>query len=47
MSVLINILEGLFLLGCAGCVITIPLAAWKYCSVILEKNEEDTGRLGE
>ncbi len=38
MGVLIKLLEVLFLLGVVGCLITIPLAAWGYCSVLFEKD---------
>lgn len=41
MTVFIKFLEGLFLIGVAGCLLTIPMAAWKYCSVIFEKDDEE------
>ncbi len=36
----------LFALGVAGCAITIPIAAWKFFSVLLERDEggENPGR---
>ncbi len=31
----------LFVLGVAGCAITIPLAAWKFFSVLLERDARE------
>ena len=32
--------QGLFLVGVAGCAITIPLCAWKFVSVLFEPPDE-------
>ncbi|HEU5452590.1 MAG TPA: hypothetical protein VFU76_11420 [Terriglobales bacterium] len=40
LKALVKVLEVVFFLGWAGCAITIPVAAWKYCSVILERDDE-------
>ena len=40
MKTFVTILQGLFLLGVAGCAITIPLCAWKFFSVVFESNQD-------
>lgn len=40
-TVIIRIVEVLFLIGVAGCLVTIPVAAWGYISVLFEKDEEE------
>lgn len=37
----VYVLMGLFVVGWAGCAITIPLAGYKYMSVVFEDNTED------
>lgn len=37
----VKILMGLFAIGVAGCMITIPICAYKFFSVLLEKNDTD------
>jgi hypothetical protein len=39
--VLARILTVLFGLGVAGCVVAIPIVAWKFFSVLLEKDESE------
>jgi len=36
MEFLVYILMGLFLFGCAGCLIVIPVVAFKFASVLAE-----------
>ncbi len=38
---MLKILEVLFLIGVAGCLITIPMAGWGYFSVLLEKDVDE------
>lgn len=45
-SYIIKFLEGLFLLGVAGCLVTIPMAAWGYFSVLLERDPEEAAAGG-
>ena len=41
---LAQVLLGLFIAGWIGCAITIPMAAFKYASVLFERDEpEDEG----
>jgi hypothetical protein len=40
MHILVLILQGLFIIGVAGCCVTIPLAAWGYFSVLFQKDTE-------
>lgn len=40
MKTFVEIIQALFLLGVAGCAITIPLCAWKFFSVLFESDEE-------
>ncbi len=40
MHVLAMILQIVFVLGLIGCAITIPLAAWGYFSVLVEKDTD-------
>lgn len=37
----IKILMGLFAVGVTGCLITIPICAYKFFSVLLEKNDTE------
>jgi hypothetical protein len=37
-QILAKILTALFALGVAGCLVTIPIVAWKFFSVLLEKD---------
>lgn len=37
-----HILVGLFAIGVAGCLITIPLCAYKFFSVLLEKDPDES-----
>lgn len=37
----VKILMGLFAVGVAGCLITIPICAYKFFSVLLEKNDAE------
>jgi len=37
-----HILMGLFAIGVAGCLITIPLCAYKFFSVLLEKDPDES-----
>lgn len=39
--VLFRILETMFVVGLAGCVFVIPIAAYRMFSVLFEKNHED------
>lgn len=41
MKVLTIILQGLFILGVVGCLITIPMAAWGYFSVLFQKDTDE------
>lgn len=36
--ILARLLETMFVIGVAGCVLTIPLVAWKMFSVLIERN---------
>lgn len=38
LSVLARVLEVMFVIGVAGCVLTIPLVAWKMFSVLIERD---------
>lgn len=38
LSVLARLLEVMFVIGVAGCVLTIPLVAWKMFSVLIERD---------
>ncbi len=40
MHTLVVILQIVFLLGAIGCLITIPLAAWGYISVMFQKDTD-------
>ena len=33
-----RLLEAMFVIGVAGCILTIPLVAWKMFSVLIERN---------
>ena len=44
--IFVKILEAVFLIGVAGCAVTIPMAAWGYFSVLFEK-DTDAERDGE
>lgn len=39
-----HIVLGIFLLGVAGCIVTIPMAAWGYFSVLFQSDEEEERR---
>jgi hypothetical protein len=39
--ILARILTVLFGIGVAGCVVAIPIVAWKFFSVLLEKDEPE------
>jgi len=39
-TVIARLLEALFLIGVAGCLITIPLVAWKMFSVLFERDTD-------
>lgn len=41
MEVFVKILQVIFIAGCCGCAITIPICAWKYFSVLFEKDTEE------
>ncbi len=41
MHLVIRFVEIAFLIGVAGCLVTIPSAAWAYCSVLFEKDQEE------
>lgn len=43
---LIKIVEVLFLIGVAGCLLTIPIAGWGYFSVLFEKDVEPVPQPG-
>lgn len=38
LAILARLLETMFVIGVAGCVLTIPLVAWKMFSVLIERN---------
>ena len=46
MEVFVKILQVIFIAGCCGCAITIPICAWKYFSVLFEKDTEEEMRDG-
>ncbi len=37
----VRLLIGLFVLGVAGCLIAIPLCAYKFFAVLMEKEKEE------
>jgi hypothetical protein len=39
----LSLMMGLFALGWIGCAITIPIVAFKFLSVLFEKDEEEQG----
>jgi len=39
--ILARVMTVLFALGVAGCLVTIPIVAWKFFSVLLEKDESE------
>ena len=41
--ILVKVLTVLFLIGVAGCLVTIPIVAWKFFSVLLEKDDAENG----
>jgi hypothetical protein len=41
LHILVKLLTALFAIGVAGCLITIPIVAWKFFSVLLEKDETE------
>jgi hypothetical protein len=41
MQWLLHILQGMFLVGVVGCGLTIPIVAFKFFSVLFEKDEEE------
>ena len=43
LHILVKILTVLFAIGVAGCMVTIPIVAWKFFSVLLEKDEPENG----
>ena len=43
LHILVKVLTVLFLIGVAGCLVTIPIVAWKFFSVLLEKDETENG----
>jgi hypothetical protein len=40
--VLAKLLQALFVVGVAGCLITVPVVALKFASVLWEKDEDET-----
>ncbi len=40
-TVLIRFVEILFLIGVIGCLVTIPVAAWGYVSVLFDRDDGD------
>jgi hypothetical protein len=42
LHILVRILTILFGIGVVGCLITIPIVAWKFFSVLLEKGDSET-----
>ncbi len=40
MTVLLRILQFMFYMGVAGCALTIPIVAYKFFSVLFEKDED-------
>jgi hypothetical protein len=40
-KLLVHVLQVLFAIGWIGCAVTIPLCAWKYSSVIFEKDTDE------
>lgn len=40
MHTFVWVIQALFLVGVAGCAITIPLCAWKFVSVLFEPADE-------
>ena len=43
LHILVKVLTVLFAIGVAGCLVTIPIVAWKFFSVLLEKDEPENG----
>ena len=39
MAILLKILQAMFYIGVAGCALTIPIVAFKFFSVLFEKDE--------
>ena len=42
LHLLVKALTVLFAIGVGGCLVTIPVVAWKFFSVLLEKDETDS-----
>ncbi len=47
MKIIVGVLEIVFIIGAIGCCITIPVAAWGYFSVLLEKDRPEELRAEE
>jgi hypothetical protein len=43
LHILVKVLTVLFAIGVAGCAVTIPIVAWKFFSVLFEKDASENG----